>query len=216
MAKQEKRFILITGFNMKKRTSIFLLLIAVCSGTVVFAQQKSKPTVIIKKEFYPPSEQEDENEDSEGDLVFGHNAHNDAGMKKCLPTLSYNSVVSKLNNTYTITKWKYQNIHDEKIVDTMIVIKNASYDDRLVFYKQKGKNKVPLLISATIGSKRLSAGTIKVGMAQLMVDRALEGKVDMNEDQTEYYMSNSTGNSYFTFTFENGLLKYIGYVGYWD
>jgi hypothetical protein len=201
---------------MKKKISILFLLIAVCSSTIVFAQTKSKPTVIVKKEFYPPAEQEDENEDSEGDLVFGHNAHNDAGMKKCLPTLSYNAVVSKLNNTYTITKWKYQNVHDEKIVDTMIVIKNVSFDDRLVYYKQKGKNKIPLLIEATIGSKRLTAGTIKVGMAQLMVDRALAGKVDMNEDQTEYYMSNSTGNSYFTFTFENGLLKYIGYVGYWD
>jgi hypothetical protein len=216
MDKQEKQFTFITGFNMKKKISLLFLLIAVCSDTFVFSQQKSKPTVIVKKEFYPPAEQEDENGDSEGDLVFGHNAHNDAGMKKCLPALSYNSVVSKLNNTYTITKWKYQNIHDEKIVDTMIVINNASYEDRLVYYKPKGKNKVPVLLNATIGSKRLSAGTIKVGIAQLMVDRVLEGKVDMNEDQTEYYMSNSTGNSYFIFTFEDGLLKSIAYVGYWD
>jgi hypothetical protein len=186
-----------------------------CCSNRALAQ--GKPKVMVKKEFCPPAELLDESEDEEN-LQISDDGINEPFLKKGMASLSYANVAAKLNNKYTIVKWKYANHHKPEQIDTLMIITDVGNTDRFVYYKKNksaGKSQ-PGLISAYIGSKLFTVGGIKVGMAQLMVDRLFNGKVAIDEEQTNYFIKDKAQNNYFRFSFNNGKVQYVVFTGYWD
>jgi hypothetical protein len=186
-----------------------------CCSNRALAQGKAK--VVVKKEFCPPAELLDESEGEEKPQI-SDDGINEPFLKKGMASLSYANVTAKLNNKYTIVKWKYANHHKPEQIDTLIIITDVNNTDRFVYYKTNksaGKSQAGL-ISASIGSKLFTVGGIKVGMAQLMADRLFNGKVAMDEAQTNYFIKDMPQNNYFRFSFNKGIVQYIYFVGYWD
>jgi hypothetical protein len=205
---------------MKKNKILFIAMLSFCVSVNVIAQTKG-PKIIIKKEFCPPAEYENDGEDMQSDK---QSVVNEKLLKNVIATLDYNKVLKKLNNEYTITKWKIKNTHNPKQIDTFIIITYARQSDRLVYYKLNkaaGKNaQTPGLINATLGRDELVPSPFKFGMKVQEVEKIIQApKGDMRDNST-IYITDEPGNSFINLSFiesdKNLILTGFSYSGYWD
>jgi hypothetical protein len=207
------------GIKMNVKIGIIILLFTTGLFHNGFAQTKNTPTVIVKNEFCPPAEYANDGETmQEGFLTVV----NEPFLKKAAISLSYNEVYKKLNRDFTVTKWKFQNIHNEQQVDTLIIITRLRQSDRLVYYKlnkSAGKSS-PALMNATLSSDIFSVAGMKMGNTTTTVKQKIAAPKNDMRDDTIIYVTDKTGNSYLNLSFiqsgDKFILTFIGYSGYWD
>jgi hypothetical protein len=87
---------------------------------LALAQEPTKnkrPQVIIKKEFCPQEEMADEGVSDAAPKII-----DESQMGKIFKSFDYKTVCKKLNDDYTVTKWRIKNQYNEKQIDTIVVI----------------------------------------------------------------------------------------------
>jgi hypothetical protein len=194
-----------------KPTCAFLLCLISFSANHLWAQRPNTskgPQIIVQKEFCLPEEYADDGSvaDSAPKLI-------DEGLiGNILRSFAYQTVYKKLDDGYTVTKWKIKNQYNEKQIDTIITIRAGRQSDRLVYYKMNRSAGVSLpgLINARINRNVFDASGIKVGMTR----KEVEGLIGEKTTGSSVVITNEPQNMYLSLHFTNDLVSGMSYSSY--
>jgi hypothetical protein len=194
------------------KTKLILLFLFTLLHRHYLQGQNKAPKIIIKNEFCPPAEYTADGEMQEGNI----RVTDEKFMTKAQKELNYYTIYKKLNNDYTVTKWKYTNTQNPKQIDSIIVINYGRQSDRLVYYKynKSAGLSVPVLISANFNRNFFSVAGIRVGITRKQFEKNITVR-PKEGNKNIIYASDEPGNSFFSFSFTNDFLTAIRFTGYW-
>jgi hypothetical protein len=198
---------------MKKLITLVSCLIYLLCVNNVLAQVPAKskrPQVILKKEFCPQEEMADEGVADAAPKIV-----DEAQIGKVFKAFEYKSIYKKLNNDYTVTKWRIKNQYTEKQIDTIVVISAGRQSDRLVYYainKSAGVS-VPGIMSAKFTRDFFDIAGIKIGMTRKAIEKLVPSTKPAMESNL-VIITNEPQNTFLSLYYTNNVLSGMSFSSY--
>jgi hypothetical protein len=199
--------------SMKKLGIIASFLICVFFANNLRAQVSAKnkgPQVIVKKEFCPQEEMADEGVADAAPKIV-----DETQIGKIFKAFEYKSIYKKLNNDYTVTKWRIKNQYTEKQIDTIVVISAGRQSDRLVYYainKSAGLS-TPGIMSAKFNRDFFDIAGIKIGMTRKAVEK-LVPSTKSGMESNPVIITNEPQNTFLSLYYTNNVLSGMSFSSY--
>ncbi|MFM9837639.1 MAG: hypothetical protein ACKVOQ_05200 [Cyclobacteriaceae bacterium] len=198
---------------MKKLTTLVSCLICLLCANNVLAQAPAKskgPQVIVKKEFCPQEEMADEGAADAAPKIV-----DETQIGKIFKAFEYKSIYKKLNNDYTVTKWRIKNQYTEKQIDTIVVISAGRQSDRLVYYainKFAGVS-VPGIMSAKFTRVFFDIAGIKIGMTRKAIEK-LVPSTKSGMESNPVIITNEPQNTFLSLYYTSNVLSGMSFSSY--
>jgi hypothetical protein len=198
---------------MKKITILLTFLICLPYTNLVLAQVPTKnkrPQVVVKKEFCPQEEMADEGVPDTAPKII-----DEAQIEKIFKSFDYKTVYKKLNDDYTVTKWRIKNQYNEKQIDTIVVISAGRQSDRFVFYainKSAGAS-VPGIMSAKLNRDFFDVAGIRIGVTRRALEK-IAPSIKLGMESNLIIITNEPQNTFLSLYFTNNILTGMSFSSY--